>query len=259
MDRAAFQADFFRRLGGTAPLRAMFDALGLAFSVKDARSRVVCASRPILRKFGMRSELDIVGTTDRDRYPARLAEVFLRSDREVVESGRPVIDRLEVWYDAHGALDWCRVTKLPLRDRRGRVIGVMMTMRPWEGRPRGLGAGLGGVVDRIRRAPGEPHPVAALARRAGLSPRQLRRRFVELFGTGVKEFVLRARIRAAAEALRATGRPIAEIALDCGFYDQSAFTRQFRRRTGLTPERWRRRAEGAQRTEERTRPSAPAW
>jgi len=58
----------------------------------------------------------------------------------------------------------------------------------------------------------------------------------------VKEFVLRARVQAAAELLRSTGRPIAEIALDCGFYDQSAFTRQFRKRTGVTPERWRRRS-----------------
>lgn len=242
MNKDAFQAAFFRRLGGTAPLRAMFDALGLAFTVKDAESRVVCASRAVLDKFGMRDERQILGTTDRDRYPARLAEVFLRSDREVVESGRPVVDRLELWYNAQGALDWCRVTKLPLRDRRGTVIGVMMAMRPWQGSPRGLGWELGGLVDRIRRSPGEAHPVSALARRAGLSARQLQRRFVELFGVGVKEFILRARVQAAAELLRSTGRPIAEIALDCGFYDQSAFTRQFRKRTGLTPERWRRRA-----------------
>ena len=235
----SFQRAFFRKLGGEAPLRAMFDALGLAFAVKDAESRVVCASRPILEKFGL-TEAQIVGTTDRDRYPARLAEVFRKSDREVVESGRPVIDRLEVWYDATGALDWCRVTKLPLRDRRGKVVGVMMAMRPWGGR-RELGSELGGLVERIRRAPGEAHRVPDLARRAGLSPRQLQRRFVELFGVGVKEFVTRARIREAAGLLRSTARPIAEIALDCGFYDQSAFTRQFRARTGLTPERYRRK------------------
>ncbi|HEX7896266.1 MAG TPA: helix-turn-helix domain-containing protein [Planctomycetota bacterium] len=232
----AFQRAFFRKLGGEAPLRAMFDALGLAFAVKDAESRVVCASGPILKKFGL-SEAEIVGTTDRDRYPARLAEVFRKSDREVVESGRPVIDRLEVWYDATGALDWCRVTKLPLRDRRGKVVGVMMVMRPWSGR-RELGFPL---VERIRREPGAPHRVSELARRAGLSPRQLQRRFVELFGVGVKEFVTRARIREAAGLLRSTARPIAEIALDCGFYDQSAFTRAFRRRAGMTPDRYRRK------------------
>lgn len=233
-----FQKAFFRKLGGEAPLRAMFDALGLAFAVKDAESRVVFASRPILEKFGL-TEAQIVGTTDRDRYPARLAEIFRRSDREVVESGRPVIDRLEVWYDATGALGWCQVTKLPLRDRRGKVLGVMMAMRPWGGR-RPLGSGLDVLVERIRRKPGEAQRVSGLARAAGLSARQLQRRFVESFGVGVKEFVTRARIQAAAGLLRSTSRPITEIALDCGFYDQSAFTRAFRRRTGLTPQRYRR-------------------
>ncbi len=244
MDPAAFQAAFFRKLSGAKPLMAMFDALGLAFTVKDVESRVVCASRPVLEKFGMSSESKIVGTTDRDRYPARMAEVFRKSDREVVESGRPVLGRLEVWYNAEGALDWCTVTKLPLRDGRGKVVGVMMAMRPWRGAPRELGASLGGVVERIRRAPGEPHRVSTLAREAGMSARQLQRRFGESFGVGVKEFILRARIQAAAEALRSTSAPIAEVALDSGFYDQSAFTRQFRRRTGLTPQRYRRQGGG---------------
>ena len=231
-----FQRAFFRELGGGAPLRAMFDALGVAFSVKDAKSRVVCVSRPILEKFGL-TEAQIVGTTDRDRYPARLAEVFLKSDREVVESGRPVIDRLEVWYNEEGALDWCRVTKLPLRDRRGRVVGVMMTMRPWEGR-RELGGELGALVDAIRKDPSLR--VEACAKRAGMSARHLSRRFLEEFGVSVKEFSMRARIQAAAVLLRSTSRPIIDVALECGFYDQSAFTRAFRRRAGMTPDRYRR-------------------
>jgi len=216
----------------------MFDALNLACVVKDVGSRVIWASRPVREKFRL-SEAAIVGTTDRDRYPERLAEVFRKSDLEVVESGRPILDRLEVWYDAQGALDWCVVTKLPLRNRRGRVIGLIAAMRPWGGR-RELGGELRGVVERIRRNPGDAHRASELARRAGLSPRQLRRRFLELFGVGLKEFVTRARVKAAAELLRGTSRPISEIALDCGFYDQSAFTRAFRRRAGMTPERYRR-------------------
>ncbi|MBV8880626.1 MAG: PAS domain-containing protein, partial [Planctomycetaceae bacterium] len=132
--RRALQAAFLRRLGGPQPLRAIFDHLpGVSFSVKDRESRVIFAGRPILEKFGMKDELEIVGTTDRDRYPAHLAEVFLAGDREVVALGRAVIDRAEVWYNAQGALDWCLVTKLPLRDRRGAVIGLMAAMRPWPG------------------------------------------------------------------------------------------------------------------------------
>jgi len=247
--RTVFQAAFLRRLGGPQPLRLLFDHLpGISLSIKDRGSRVVFASRSILEKFGMKEEIEIVGTTDLDRYPPHLAEIFLAGDREVMEAGRPLLDRVEVWYNPQGAVDWCVVTKLPLRDPRGAVIGVMMTMRPWAGSPKQLlpARGIGPVVERIRRAPGEVPPVRTLARQAGLSARQLQRRFRELFGVGVKEFVMRARIHASAEAILAGAAPIAEIALDAGFYDQSSFTRHFRRRTGMTPSLYRRRfARGA--------------
>jgi PAS domain S-box-containing protein len=231
-------------MGGPQPLRELFDHLpGVAFALKDARSRVVCASRAILDKFGMADELEIVGTTDRDRYPPRMAEVFVEGDQEVVATGRPRLDRLEVWYNAQGALDWCVVTKRPVRDPRGRIIGVMMVMRPWRGSPRELRPGFGVdlVVQAIRRSPGAAHRVPGLARQAGLSPRQLQRKFRDLFGVGVKEFILRARLQAAADALQAGSDRIAEVALQSGFYDQSAFTRHFRKRIGLTPAHYRRR------------------
>ncbi|MBV8880633.1 MAG: helix-turn-helix transcriptional regulator, partial [Planctomycetaceae bacterium] len=97
------------------------------------------------------------------------------------------------------------------------------------------------LIERIRRAPQEAVPVRALARSVGLSARQLQRRFRALFGVGVLEFRIRARIHAAAEALRERETPIAQVALDSGFYDQSTFTRHFRRRAGMTPSQYRRR------------------
>jgi AraC-like DNA-binding protein len=241
--RKAFQSAFLHRIGGPQPLRELFNHLpDVAFSLKDAESRVVCASRAVLAKFGMNSEIEIVSTTDRDRYPARMAEVFLQGDREVVETGHPRLDRLEVWYNAQGALDWCVVTKRPVHATRGGVIGVMMVMRPWRGSPQGLGgdSGTDRVVQAIRRSPGDVHEVSGLARLAGVSARQLLRQFRELFGVGVKEFVMRARVQAAADGLVSGAASIAEVALECGFYDQSTFTRHFRKRTGITPARYRR-------------------
>jgi len=242
-DPSALQADFLRRLSSDQPLRTLFDHLGeVAFCIKDRHSRVMCANRAVLAKFGLRHECEIIGTTDAERYPARLAEVFRTSDREVMESGRPVLDRLEVWYTPAGALDWCVVTKLPLRDQRGAVIGVMMVMRPWNGARRRLSAddALGDLVEAIRATPEQPWRVAALARRAGCTPRHLHRRFLSEFGIGAKEFILRTRTQAAAELLRHDDQPLGDIATSCGFHDQSAFTRTFRAHTGTTPQRFRR-------------------
>lgn len=239
----AFQAAFLRRIGGDQPLRALFDHLpGVAFAIKDHDSRVVCANRAVFGKFGLRDEHEIIGSRDADRYPARMAAVFRASDREVLDHGRAVRDRLEVWFTAEGALDWCVVTKLPLHDRQGRIIGVMLAMRPWQGMRRRLPGDdvIAGLIERIRTNPGLPWRVAALARRAGVSARQLQRRIHADFGMALKEFILCARIQAGAQALRHSTRPLAAIATHCGFHDPSAFTRAFRARTGTTPERFRR-------------------
>jgi AraC-like DNA-binding protein len=53
--------------------------------------------------------------------------------------------------------------------------------------------------------------------------------------------MLRMRIQAAAEALARTHDSIDRIAFAHGFCDQSAFTQQFRKRTGLTPRQFRSR------------------
>ena len=83
--------------------------------------------------------------------------------------------------------------------------------------------------------------MADLARIAHLSERQLNRRFQDTFRMSAQEFIVRTRIQAASDALLETDRPVAEIAQQHGFYDQSAFTRQFRQHIGETPLVFRRR------------------
>jgi AraC-like DNA-binding protein len=67
----------------------------------------------------------------------------------------------------------------------------------------------------------------------------LRRRFQEEFGMGIAEFVIKLRIHAAADALLKSAESLAEIALQNGFCDQSAFTRAFRAQMGMTPRVYR--------------------
>ena len=58
-------------------------------------------------------------------------------------------------------------------------------------------------------------------------------------GISPYELGLRHRIQSAAEAIAKTSTPIIEIAIEHGFCDQSAFTQQFKKRTGLTPRQFR--------------------
>jgi len=87
-----------------------------------------------------------------------------------------------------------------------------------------------------------PHTVAGLARMAKLSPYHFLRSFKTVTGVTPHQWLLRARLRAAAEKLAATKVPVTEIALDVGFEDLSNFTRTFRAEFGASPREYRRAA-----------------
>jgi AraC family transcriptional regulator len=104
------------------------------------------------------------------------------------------------------------------------------------------------VLERVRQRlhddPAESHGLASLAAEAGLHRAHLARAFRARYGVSIGEYLRQARVeRAIAELSRSSDAPVslAELALRCGFADQSHFTRVFRRRTGTTPGRFRRR------------------
>jgi AraC family transcriptional regulator len=89
-------------------------------------------------------------------------------------------------------------------------------------------------------ARGKPS-LSSLARVAGVHEGHLTRAFRGYFGCSIGEYARGVRIRSAARALITSDRPISDIALEAGFYDQSHFHRVFRRALGCTPRTWRRR------------------
>lgn len=68
----------------------------------------------------------------------RAALVFAKSSFRGWETGEPLTGRVEIWYTAERLLDWFVTTKLPIRDRDGEIMGVMGTVRSYEGNRRSL-------------------------------------------------------------------------------------------------------------------------
>ncbi len=56
------------------------------------------------------------------------------------------------------------------------------------------------------------------------------------------QYVIRQRLRIAQDMMLRTARPLAEVALECGFCDQAHFSRLFRRVVGQSPSLWRRQS-----------------
>jgi AraC-like DNA-binding protein len=241
-DPLEFQRLFFAEMSGPQQFQQLFEHLpGIHFFVKDRQSRMVCASEPFWKHLGATSELDIVGRLDDDFFPQHAADHFKRDDEWVMTTGQSLIGRVELWYNEQRVLDWFVTNKHPVRNRDNVVIGVMGIVRSYEGQRRTMQplSLIHSTVDYIRAHHQEKLTIEDLAERAGLSPRQLHRKFREVFGLSAQEFLVKTRIQAASDLLLNTDLPIANIATDFGFCDQSAFTQLFRKHMGLTPRRFR--------------------
>ena len=76
-----------------------------------------------------RSEQDIIGKTDFDLTDQALAEKYREEDERVMQSGRPLLDFETSQMVQGGEQIWKSVSRLPLRDARGNIIGVLGTLR----------------------------------------------------------------------------------------------------------------------------------
>jgi AraC family transcriptional regulator len=82
--------------------------------------------------------------------------------------------------------------------------------------------------------------LADLAHECQLSVGHFARSFKASFGVTCHQWLTERRVERAKELLALTNAPLADIATQSGFSDQSAFTRTFHRGVGMTPGRWRR-------------------
>ena len=98
----------------------------------------------------------------------------------------------------------------------------------------------GRVKDRLHEGFREPLRMRDLAREAGVHPVHLARVFRKIEQRTPGEYQQRLQVRAACELLHDPEWPLVVIAAECGFTDQSHFTRVFRKLTGTTPAQLRR-------------------
>ncbi|MCL4394038.1 MAG: PAS domain S-box protein [Chloroflexi bacterium] len=106
-------------------LRTLIDALPDYIYVKDTECRFILTNLAQARHLGVPSSEDLVGKSDRDYFPRRLAEKFYTDDRNVILSGNPLIGETEPTVDSKGTYKWTLTTKVPFRDADGKIVGLV--------------------------------------------------------------------------------------------------------------------------------------
>ena len=237
-----FVSNFLSGLRERGNFEEMFDILpDIYFYIKDHNCRWVMCNKACLRLLNYRNLTEVYGATEDDFFPPKIAEMIRQDDEDVIANQRRIINRTELIVDEVGHLTWVSTNKLPLISKDGSVAGLMGTTRvlsrsdrlPEEYQQ------FRSVIDHIQANVGEKIDIKELARISCLSNSQFRKRFGKHFRLSPQEFILRARLQAASKVLISTDRPIINVALSCGFSDQSYFTRQFSKFFEQSPGRYR--------------------
>jgi PAS domain S-box-containing protein len=221
----------------------LFDHLpGVLFFAKDREGRLLAANRALLDLYGYAREEDFRGVTDFELLPRSLAEKFREDDLRVIRTGVAMLEIVEVFISRHGIPAWFLTNKIPIRSRDGEVIGVMGTIQDYE-KQRDLLPADSDISPALQHIGANFHreiPIPGLAALCGLSVRQFERKFKEHLKTPPQQYIIKMRVHAACDELRRSKKAISDIATDLGFYDQAAFSRQFRKHMGMTPLFYRR-------------------
>lgn len=238
-----FQADFFRNLPGLLPLMDLFEsAPGVFFYAKDVSSRFVRMNRANLAVYNLTDEEAVLGRTDRDFHPPSLAEAYIAEDRQVMQQGRPLPNQTWLVPILGGPLQWFVSSKTPLLGPGEQCVGVAGAMYPIATPEDQLGRfqRLAPAIRLIEQTYREPLEIDSLCTACGLSATHFHRLFLKLLRMSPTDYQLALRMQEARRLLSMTDHSLTAVAMETGFYDQSHFTKRFRRSTGMTPTAYRR-------------------
>ncbi len=238
-----------REIGHLLQLAELFDCLDeILVWVKDREGRYRWVNRAFLISYAMDHDRiaeggdpgGLLGRTDYDLSPTFLADQF-RQDDEYVLTGKRIVNRIEMVGQPDGLTVWNVTNKIPIVNADGAIVGTAGISRPLNAPRQDIvpGTAFGPVLAYMRDHYHEPIPNRMLARLAHMSVRAFERKFRSNFHLTPQKYLRKLQMRMAGRALVYSNQSVAEVALSCGFADQSHFTREFRRHFGRTPRDYR--------------------
>jgi PAS domain S-box-containing protein len=91
---------------------------------KDSDSRFIRLSQSCAEKFGLQDPREAIGKSDADFFAMEHSRKALADERRIMESAEPILAEIEHETFEGGKETWCSTTKVPLKDKNGKVIGT---------------------------------------------------------------------------------------------------------------------------------------
>ncbi len=106
-------------------LRSLIDHVPDYIYVKDTQGRFLTANPALAQLMAAATPDELLGKTDFDFYPRKLAAKYYADEQAIFQSGQPVLELEEPTVDTAGNERWISTTKVPLRNSQGKIFGLV--------------------------------------------------------------------------------------------------------------------------------------
>ena len=121
------------QLTGTRPgdpsaddlLQALLDHIPDRIYFKDVHSRFIKCSQAVAHRLGVADASQVVGKSDFDFLPPERAREFFHNEQVILQTGEPLINKTQKQTQKDGEVVWSSVTKVALRGKDGKILGLV--------------------------------------------------------------------------------------------------------------------------------------
>ncbi|MEP2775795.1 MAG: PAS domain-containing protein [Luteolibacter sp.] len=106
-------------------LRVLLDSIPDSIYIRDPKGKYIVVNRALADLVGIQDPQDVAGKTPYDFFPKDTAEASLAEDAEIMAAGKTVTSSARLSKRANGELRHLITTKVPVRDREGKVSGIL--------------------------------------------------------------------------------------------------------------------------------------
>lgn len=106
-------------------LRTLIDNMPDTIYIKDKECKFLDANTAQIEVTKANSREQILGKTDFDFYTKEVAEMFHADDKQILDTGKAVINKEEMGFDKEGNIKIRSTTKVPFTDENGKILGLV--------------------------------------------------------------------------------------------------------------------------------------
>ena len=105
-------------------MNSLMDNLPDRIYFKDLESKFIRVNKSMAKKHGINDQKEIKGLTDFDLFTNEHAVQAFNDEQEIIRSGNPIVNIEEKETYSDEKITWAQTSKMPLLDRKGKIIGT---------------------------------------------------------------------------------------------------------------------------------------